>query len=45
MIFFGMFCCMKKIFLIVVFFVFSSFATPKPMESATNYNVLLIHGA
>jgi len=36
---------MKKVFLIVVFAVVSSFAIPKPMESATSYNVLLIHGA
>ena len=36
---------MKKVFLIVVFAVVSSFAIPKPMESVENYNIVLVHGA
>lgn len=39
---------MKRIFLISVFLVgFSvvSWAIPKPMESVTNYNIMMLHGA
>ena len=36
---------MKIYFVFVMAFVVSCWAVPKPMESATNYNVLLIHGA
>lgn len=36
---------MKKLFALVLFFAVGCWSVPKPMESATNYNVLLIHGA
>jgi len=36
---------MKNILLFIFAFFVACFAVPKPMESATNYNVLLIHGA
>ena len=36
---------MKKLLFILFLFATSGWTIPKPMESATNYNVLLIHGA
>ena len=36
---------MKIYFVFVLFFAVGCWSVPKPMESATNYNVLLIHGA
>ena len=36
---------MKNILLFIFAFFVACFAVPKPMESATSYNVLLIHGA
>ncbi|MCQ2050501.1 MAG: hypothetical protein MJZ22_05835 [Candidatus Saccharibacteria bacterium] len=35
---------MKKLLLLVMAFAIGGWAVPKPMESATNYNVLLVHG-
>ena len=36
---------MKKLLFILFLFVTSGWTIPKSMESATSYNVLLIHGA
>ena len=36
---------MKKILLLVLCTVVLAWSIPKPMESITNYNVMLIHGA
>lgn len=36
---------MEKLLLIVLSFAIGGWAIPKPMESITNYNVLLLHGA
>lgn len=36
---------MKKLLFILFLFATSGWTIPKPMESATNYNVLLVHGA
>lgn len=36
---------MKKILLVIFLVVASGWSIPKPMESVTNYNVLLVHGA
>lgn len=35
---------MKKIFLLVVLFSIACWGIPKPMESITNYNVMMVHG-
>ena len=37
--------CMKKIFLILIFFAAYAWSIPKPMESIENYNILMVHGA
>lgn len=36
---------MKKLLLIIVAFVVLAWSIPKPMESLTNYSVLMVHGA
>lgn len=36
---------MKKFFLLVVLFSIACWGIPKPMESITNYNVMMVHGA
>ena len=36
---------MEKIIVLVMSLAISCWAVPKPMESLTNYNVLLLHGA
>lgn len=35
----------NNILLLVIVFVIGCWAVPKPMESITNYNVMMIHGA
>lgn len=35
----------KSLTFFTLFFIGVVFASPKPMESATNYNVLMVHGA
>ena len=37
--------CMKKIFLILIFFAAYAWSIPKPMESVEKYNIVLVHGA
>jgi hypothetical protein len=36
---------MKKIFVFVAILVVVGWSIPKPMESITNYNVMMIYGA
>ncbi len=36
---------MKKLILLVMVLTITCWATPKPMESIENYNVLMVHGA
>lgn len=36
---------MKKILLLAMLFAIGCWAVPKPMESVTNYNMLMVHGA
>ena len=36
---------MKNLILIVAFLSVVAWAIPKPMESITNYNVMMLHGA
>ncbi|MBO7513026.1 MAG: hypothetical protein J6T54_08680 [Fibrobacter sp.] len=36
---------MKNLILIVAFLSVVAWAIPKPMESITNYNVMMVHGA
>lgn len=36
---------MKKLVWLLMVFAFCSWATPKPLESIENYNVLMVHGA
>lgn len=36
---------MKKVLLLLVAFAIVGWSVPKPMESITNYNVMMIHGA
>ena len=36
---------MKRVLLFVMTFVIVGWSVPKPMESITNYNVMMIHGA
>lgn len=36
---------MKKLLLLVIVLTIMCWAIPKPMESVTNYSVLLLHGA
>lgn len=36
---------MRNILLFVVFAIAGCWAVPKPMESITSYNVLMVHGA
>ena len=36
---------MKKILVMVMTLAIVSWSIPKPMESITNYNVMMIHGA
>lgn len=36
---------MKKILALVIAFTIGGWSIPKPMESITNYNIMMIHGA
>ena len=36
---------MKKVLLLVIAVAIFCWSIPKPMESVTNYNVLMVHGA
>ena len=36
---------MKKVLLLVIAVAVFSWSIPKPMESITNYNVMMVHGA
>ena len=36
---------MKKVLLLLVVFAIVGWSVPKPMESITNYNVMMVHGA
>lgn len=36
---------MKKLILLVMVLTITCWATPRPMESIENYNVLMVHGA
>ena len=36
---------MRKIFIAVALIVAYAWSVPKPMESITNYNVMMLHGA
>lgn len=36
---------MKKVLLLLVVFAIVGWSVPKPMESVTNYNVMMVHGA
>ena len=36
---------MKKVLLLLVVFAIVGWSVPKPMESITKYNVMMVHGA
>ena len=36
---------MKYLFVLIMAFSINCWSVPKPMESITNYNVMMVHGA
>ncbi len=36
---------MKYLFVLIMAFAINCWSVPKPMESITNYNVMMVHGA